>query len=140
MGRNMANRYERILFFALAVFPFLSVGCADVKVGSEDVDRVLEGTVLHKDGRKPMANLEVSLFRLRKPLFSMQGWEQVSMTSTDKDGRFAFTVSERGPYLVRWNPEGHDISHEFPVDEFEGRKSIEILHVDREQPVYPWDT
>ena len=87
-----------------------------------------------------MANLEVSLFRLRKPLFSMQGWEQVSMTSTDKDGRFAFTVSERGPYLVRWNPEGHDISHEFPVDEFEGRKSIEILHVDREQPVYPWDT
>ena len=135
----MANRYKRVLFQAFAISFLLVAGCADVKMNSAEFDRVLEGKMLYKDTGDPYAGLEVLLFRLRKPLFSMQGWEHVSTTTTDSEGNFVFNVSERGPYWVRWNPEGYTQYQEFPVDEFDGRKSVEILHVDREKPVYPWD-
>ena len=125
------------MFLKLSVVLFF-FGCAQLNSESTEVERILEGKISDESSGKPLI-VDVFLYKLRKPLFSMRGWERIAMTKTDEHGFFSFKINETGPYEVRWNPEGRVVSHEFSVAEFDGRKYIEIFHQNREKEVYPWD-
>lgn len=129
----------RHVFLHLVVFWFFLIGCTQLNGEPLKEHNVLEGRVLYESSEEPLAGIEVALFRLNKPLFSMRGWEKVGAVKTDENGYFKFEVSESGPYQIRWNPESDIIPHEFPVSDFEGKKYVEILHKDKKEKIYPWD-
>ncbi|GAA5442101.1 hypothetical protein Misp06_00262 [Microbulbifer sp. NBRC 101763] len=130
--------YRKFILLKIGVFFFLLVVCAQLNGESLEDGKMLEGRILYESSKQPLVDIEVSLFKLKKPLFSMRGWEKIATVKTGKDGSFFFKINEAGPYEVRWNPEADIVPHEFPVEDFEGKKTVEILHKDKEKKVYPW--
>lgn len=129
------QRYQK---FILLKCLFLLTGCSQVGFVFSEETKLLEGRILYESSKQPLADIDVYLFKLNKPLFSMQGWGEITKVKTNANGYFSFKVSRPGSYSVRWNPEGNVIAHEFLVTELGGEKIL-ILHKDRINVVFPWD-
>ena len=76
------------MFLKLSVVLFF-FGCAQLNSESTEVERILEGKISDESSGKPLV-VDVFLYKLRKPLFSMRGWERIAMTKTDEHGFFSF--------------------------------------------------
>lgn len=115
------------------------LGCTQVDGESLQGSKILEGKILYESSGKPLSGVKVYLFELNKPLLTMRNWEEIASVETNENGFFTFEFNESGPYEIRWNPEQRVITHEYPVDDFDGKKHVEILHEQQEKKVYPWN-
>ena len=113
---------KKIFLLNCLFFLFVLQGCARLSDESYEDYKILEGMILNESSKLPLVSIEVSLYKLNKPLFSMRGWEKLETVKTDNSGKFVFKITKPGPYEVRWNPELDVVSHEYPVDNFEEKK------------------
>ena len=132
MIQHLYTKYNSIKLSGFCALLFL-LGCTTAEI------RILEGRVLSESTLEPVADLDVSLSRMTRPIFTMRGWKKIATRKTDKKGRFLFETRKPGPYEVSWytGPEyGH---HYYLIREFEGKKFVELIHEDKEEIRYLWD-
>lgn len=102
------------------------------------MNKVLEGKVLTELSRSPKVGLDLFLFSQCEPVLAIQGWDRIATARSDQNGRFLFNISEAGPYELRWKHDADVIEHEIHIGDFDNRKYIEVIYLNKERKTFPW--